>query len=357
MNALVTPDGRSAVEFATAGSDTELTWHDLTTGVGSAPTRIAGTLTATALDPNAQIVALTATPAPGHTEIVIAGADGERFRRTYDAELLPEGFANAWESTELPIGLFVIEYLDRSTGLTGPRTYQVRVIDLLTGDLRLPLNLRNKGETVDEQMTGFARTHVTSERDGLLFTLYRGVNSDDSNYAFVHTLGFVNGVWCLDVPAELGLDQLPGGLALAPDGSRLFVGSANGMVAEYVVDDILNPDRLPVAARTSRAVASDATGVGAPALALTDDELILAGPSQINWLSRDDLTISAAVKWPDRVEALIATPNQTVLIATSGRLSHVGRDGEIRVQLDLPVDIGPVTQLITLDEMGDGASG
>ncbi len=346
MNALVTPDGRSAVEFATVGSDTELTWHDLTRGVTTASTLIAGTLAATSLDPSAEIVALTSAPAPGHTEIVIAGADGERFRRTYDVELVPEGFANAWEpSAKLPFGLFVIEYLDRFADPAAPRTYRVRVIDLATGELQLPLNLRNKGETVDEQMTGFARTHVTSERDDLLFTLYRGVNPDASTYAFVHTLGFVNGVWCLDVPRELELQRVPGSMALAPDGSKLYVGSANGTLAEYVVDDILNPARVPKASRLS---AVGPVGGLAPAMTATSDHMISAVGGQLSWLDRGTLAPTSSVSWADSVDAIVATINGTVLIGGVDQLSEVSSTGQIISRIDLPSGLGPIATLVLL---------
>ncbi len=346
MNALVTADGHSAVEFNTVGSDTELTWHDLTTGVSTAPTLIDGTLTATALDPSAQIVALTATPEAGRTEIVIAGADGERFRQTYEVELFPEGFANAWEpSARLPFGLFVIEYLDRFLDPEAPRAYRVRVIELATGALGLPSNLRSKGETVDEKMTGFARTHVTSERDGLLFTLYRGVNPDDSTYAFVHTLGFVDGVWCLDVPGKLELHRVPGSMALAPDGSKLYVGSANGPLAEYVIDDILNPARVPEAGRVA---SLGSAGDAAPAMTATADRLISPLNHRITWLDRTTLAGTSAVNWADTVDAIAATPIDTVLIGGSDSITELSAAGKILSRVDLPPDLGPIAGLVPL---------
>ena len=57
--------------------------------------------------------------------------------------------------------------------------------------------------------------------------------------SFIHTLGLVNGVWCLDVPAELGLADHPGALAVSPDGSRLFAASSIGGVAGYLVNDVI----------------------------------------------------------------------------------------------------------------------
>jgi hypothetical protein len=346
MRAIVTTDATTAVSYEVTPLGTDVSWHDLVTGSVTTTITLPGELTVRALDPAGQLVALTASPAPGNTEVVIAGLGGELFRRTYDVELLPEGFANVWDTGPLPIGMFVIEYLDAPPDdPAAPRTYRVRVISLPDGGLQLPLNLRSKGETVDERMTGFARTHATSERDGLLFTLYRGVNADESTYAFVHTLGFVNGVWCLDVPNSLELQREPGSLALALDGSKLYVGSANGMLAEYVVDDILDPARVPEARRVA---AVGTIGGAAPSMTTTSDHLIEALDRQIAWLDLTTLAPVSAVAWADDVDAIVATSNDTILVGGSGRLSEVSVDGRVISSIDLPAGLGPIAGIIPI---------
>ncbi len=347
MAAVLTSSGATAVSYSPTPTGTRLAWHDLRTGTIVHTADLTGSLTVRAVEPAARVVALTGTPSPGRTEVVVAGVDGELFRQTYDHELLPEGFANAWESTTLPIGMFVIDYLDQvHPDSTTPRTYQVRVISLPDGALQLPLNLRNKGETVDEQMTGLARTQVTSERDGLLFTLYRGVNPDASTYAFVHTLGFINGVWCLDVPNALELQRRAGSLTLAPDGTQLFVGSANGTIAEYVVDAILDPARAPVAARTA---SIGVTGQVAPSMSATSKHVVAALGARITWLNRTSLLPEAVVNWSGDVEAMAAVDDDSVLVAERELVSLVGSDGRTRSQLTVPSDLGAIVQVVPVD--------
>ena len=122
----------------------------------------------------------------------------------------------------------------------------MRVLSTETGDVSLPLNLRNKSEQVDERMAGFSRSQIVAEDHGLLFTLYRGTldgTPDGEPYAFVHTLDFADGVWCLEVDRRLELDRLAGSLAVA--GDRLYVASANGMVGSYPIPSIADPNLSP----------------------------------------------------------------------------------------------------------------
>ena len=142
----------------------------------------------------------------------------------FDAVLVPEAFANAFRrsATDLPIGVFVIEYL-------AEHTYRVRVIDTRPAQLGLPLNLRDKSQTVDEVMTAVSRTAVFEPNNQLLFTLYQDATEGGENVgSFIHTLGLFNGVWCLDVPQGTRSRRPPGALAVNPNGSRLFAASSTG---------------------------------------------------------------------------------------------------------------------------------
>jgi hypothetical protein len=66
---------------------------------------------------------------------------------------------------------------------------------------------------------------------------------DGTPYAFVHTLDFGDGVWCLEVDPLLALDEAPGALAAA--GDRLYVASANGFVGSFRISSITDPSESP----------------------------------------------------------------------------------------------------------------
>ena len=237
---VMSPSGQVVVSASPLHGRTMVEWHDARTDVISGEALIEGEFRPTAVAQDGKLVALIHS-APSSTTVVLATPSrGEVRRWTFDSVVVPEAFANAYvpDGDGLPIGVFVIEYLAKDT-------YRVRVIDPATGLLGLPLNLRNKAQTVDEVMTAVSRTAVFEPTHQLLFTLYQDATEGGEDLgAFIHTLGLINGVWCLDVPPELGLEDHSGALAVSPDGSRLYAASSTGGVAGYVVDDLT--DRKPV---------------------------------------------------------------------------------------------------------------
>jgi hypothetical protein len=94
------------------------------------------------------LVALVGSSGTTTTVVLATPSKGEVRRWQFDSVLVPEAFSNAFQEggDGLPIGVFVIEYL-------AEHTYRVRVIDTASGELGLPLNLRDKSQTVDEVMT------------------------------------------------------------------------------------------------------------------------------------------------------------------------------------------------------------
>ena len=353
VNGLVAPDGDTLLSTRVSAdqSTTTITWTTLADGAVENETEVHGVLTAIATDPTAKVVALTA-PVLGGTEIVITGRDGELFRRMYDTELLPEGFSDVYvDGSDMPIGLFVIEYLDPLPTTDGaPRRYRVRVLDTTSGQLGLPQNLRNKAELVDEEMLGFGRTHVLSPANGLLFTLYRGLDEDEAGYAFVHTLGFFNGVWCLDLPIDLDLGALSGSVVLGDNERKLYVVSANGYMAEFVVDDIVNLDTPgdPEPRRTESVWRAPGNTAG-PALASSGAGLLVGQGGNLRWVDADSLTVTSTQTWDMSIEAVSLLPDGTAVAAGTRRVSAITPNGDLVGEATLPDDFGPVARIVVLD--------
>jgi hypothetical protein len=353
LTGLIAADNTTLITTAVdpSGKSTSVAWLGLSDGVERGRVSLGGHLTAIATDLTGEVVALTeANPPSGSaTEIVIATAGGEVFRRSYASELLPEGFSNFSSAIpNVPAGLFVVEYLEpRPSALDAPRRYQVRVLDTSTGDLALPLNLRDKGQNVDEQMLGFGRSHVLSPHNGLLFTLYRGVDKDEANYAFVHTLGFINGVWCLDLPVELGLATLPGAIALVDGEKRLVVASANGYMSEFVIDDITNPEQKPAPRRTAKVWRAD-VNASAPAVSANATQILVGQHDSLRWIDADTLTVHSEQQWGTQIEAVSLMPNGDAIATGAGRISEVTSTGALVAEMALPPSFGTVWRIVPL---------
>jgi hypothetical protein len=222
------------------------------------------------------------------------------------------------------------------------------VLDTSTGELALPFNLRDKGQTVDEQMLGFGRSHVLSPRNGLLFTLYRGVDKDEANYAFVHTLGFINGVWCLDLPVELGLATLPGAIALADGEKRLVVASASGYMTEFVIDDITNPEQKPAPRRTSKVWEAD-VNTSAPSVSTNATQILVGQGGALRWIDADSLTVHSTQQWDMNIEAVALVATGDAIAAGTTRISEITPSGTLVAEMALPVGFGAVWRIVPLN--------
>jgi len=334
------PSGDVVVSSDTVAGVSTIEWHSVRTDQISATQRIDGELRPTAISQDGKLVALIGNVGGKTTVVLATPSKGEVRRWTFDAILVPEAFANAFETgSELPIGVFVIEYLDTNT-------YRVRVIDTATGELGLPLNLRDKSQTVDEIMTAVSRTAVFDPQNQLLFTLYQDATEGGENVgSFIHTLGLINGVWCLDVPRELGLADNPGALAVSPDGSRLYAASSIGGVAGYSVSDITNSGPEMPAARVTTAVQATAPHV---AIAASVDQVIVAVGGSLFRLDPATLQVRDSFTWDMDVEALTLLDDGSVLLVGTGRMTLVSPDNKLVAERVLPTNVGEITRVAVL---------
>ena len=253
-----TPDRTAAVmtlgpQIEGIGPERPVVWVHLPSGepVGEQVMRSDSELTATSLDGT---FAGFTTRAGESIDGAIAGTrrtsrvqvisrdEGVVFDHELEGNVEPEAFGSRLTDDGVPALVFLLEYFPADI----PRFYRVRVLSTETGEVSLPLDLRDKQQQVDERMAGFSRSQVVANDHGLLFTLYRGTidgTPDGEPYAFVHTLDFADGVWCLDVDPRLELERLPGSLAVG--GDRLYVASANGKVGSYPIPSITDPELSP----------------------------------------------------------------------------------------------------------------
>jgi hypothetical protein len=334
---VMSPTGKVVVSAEAANGRTTVEWHDVRTDSVSASIQIDGEFHPATVAQDGRLVALITSADTSTTVVLATPSKGEMRRWTFDAVVVPEAFANAFESAGegLPIGVFVIEYLAADT-------YRVRVIDTATGELGLPLNLRDKGQTVDEVMTAVSRTAVFEPVNQLLFTLYQDASEGGENVgSFIHTLGLINGVWCLDVPRELGLADHPGALAVSPDGSRLYAASSTGGVAGYLISDITNSPAMPKARTTAALDASaELAAIGA-----SNDEVVVALGGSLFRLDPATLTLRDSFTWDMSVQALTVLDDGSVVIVGSRRMTLVSPDDQILAERILPDGWDEVTRV------------
>jgi hypothetical protein len=184
---------------------------------------------------------------------------------------------------------------------------------------------------------------VFEPNNQLLFTLYQDATEDGENVgSFIHTLGLFNGVWCLDVPQELGLADHPGALAVNPGGSRLFAASSTGGVAGYVVSDITTFGLEMPEARATAALGGEATRA---AVGASDQEVVVALDGRIYRLDPATLEIRDAFTWDMSVEALTVLDNGSLIIVGTGRMTLVSPDDQIMAERTLPAGTGEVTRV------------
>lgn len=215
---------------------------------------------------------------------IIARDDGTVFRQELEGNFVPEAFSRTTNADGVPSLVFLLEYFPAEA----PRFYRVRVLSTETGEVSLPLNLRDKSQQIDERMAGFSRSQVVAEEHGLLFTLYRGTidgTPDGEPYAFVHTLDFADGVWCLEVDPRLELDRVPGSLAVG--GDRLYVASANGWVGAYPIPSLSDSN---LSAAMDWVVDTGSRTSDAPVVTADDEAVYVVDEERPGLLTRVDPT-------------------------------------------------------------------
>ena len=291
---------------------------------------------------------------PGRTtsRFVVTDGTGTAQELALEGNFAPEAFG--WfDEQSRPLSLQLIEYLPPEH----PTRYRVRTLDLATGALGLPVSLRDKATLVDESMAGVSRTQVYAATSSLLFTLYQPAAPDPASadpeydvweYGFVHTLATqFAGVWCIDLPEELGMTGNSGALALSPGETTLYVVTGAGRLG---VIKTMDPASLRVSRTADLGVAIDDDLQ--PVIAAASDHLWIGMDRQLLMVDPSTLEVEGRAELPAPVTALTLDPATGELLAAGdGQLQRWTVDGAGVVtatgELPLPDGLGVVARIAT----------
>jgi hypothetical protein len=291
--------------------------------------------------------------APGRTtsRFVVTDGAGTSQELTLEGNFAPEAFGwfDATSGPAKPMSLQLIEYLPPEH----PTRYRVRTLDLPTGALGLPVSLRSKATLVDESMAGISRTQVYAASSSLLFTLYQPAapapgtpEYDVWEYGFVHTLATEwAGVWCIDLPEELGMTGNAGALALSRDEQTLYVVTGAGKLGIIKTADL---EGLEV----SRTADLGATTSEQPVIVAGPDHVWIGMGRELLMVDPSTLAVEGRTELPAPVTALTLDPATGELLAaddgqlrrwtvdTAGTVTQTG-------ELPLPDGLGEVARIAT----------
>jgi hypothetical protein len=283
-------------------------------------------------------------PARSTSHFVVTDGAGWAQELTLDGNFAPEAFGYLEAH---PMSLQMIEYLPADH----PTRYRVRTLDLASGTVGLPVNLRDKATPVDDAMAGTSRTQAYAASSDLLFTLYQptpaaGATSETWEYGFVHTLATpYAGVWCIDLPEVLGLEGHQGTLALSPDERTLFVATGAGQIGVIHTTALEN---LVVDRTADLGVTADEQ----PVMVAATDRIWVALGRRLLVVDPISLEVEARAELPSPVTALALDPTtQELVAADDGQLRRWTLDPKGQISeavssaIPLPSGLGAITRI------------
>ena len=167
-------------------------------------------------------------------------------------------------------------------------------------------------------------------------------------YGFVHTLATPSaGVWCIDLPEELGMTGSSGALALSPHEQLLYVVTGAGKLG---VINVANPTNLRVSDTADLGVVLD--GDEQPVIAAASDHVWIGMDRQLLMVDPSTLEVEGRAELPAPVTALTLDPTTHELLAAGdGKLQRwtVEESGAVTptATLPLPDGLGPITRYAT----------
>ncbi len=311
--AVAAPSGGTIYTVRRVGADTDLVAVATRSGQATGTTRLRGAWVPAVVGSSGSRVALLpagsnqggsdqgdyggAVAGRARTSVLVVGAGPAPQRLDLAGNYVPDAFSSEGQ------GLFVLDWQPA----TAPDHYRVREITIADGAAS-PVLGRDKQPIpadAEEQMRGERRTAVFSPGYDVLYTLYThqpgsaGWNGDDS--AFIHTLHLTqHWAHCIDLPAPFGLDpHLGHALAIAPDGSRLYVvDAAGGRLAAVDTEGLTLLRSVALAAMPGTAYAV-ATGT----------DVVVGVNNQLRLVDRDSLAARAHLTLPAPLRGLVTSPD------------------------------------------------
>lgn len=290
---------------------------DAITGDIVGETTLPGNLDTRVVSYHGDLVALSPDPGPGadgkqpgRTEtrlVVLETYSGHERAFQVHGNIEPEAFSSDGES------LFVVQYFPPLL----PDRYQVRLLDLRTGDLS---DVPSPDGASQGQMPGIARTHVMAPDGSRLYTLYTS-EEDGARYSFVHVLDLEE-KWahCVDLPLDLGDKPETLAIGISPNGSTVYVAdAAAGRLAEISTTNL-------AVTRTARLPYRDATA--RPSVSTTLARVYVAMGDKIIALDARTLESDFSTALTEDARSILATPTDPGLLYVAQRRSVVSLDGD-----------------------------
>jgi hypothetical protein len=339
------PDASTIVQAQPIESGTRVVASDPLTGVPQWSHDVAGAFRVRVVSPGGRFVALVdgrlniAAEARASTSIDLATATGTRELRLA-GNLDPEAFSVDGRF------LYALEFVPAMQ----PTRYSVRRIDLSTSRVE-PVPDRSGAERTP--MPGYSRSQLMSPDGQQLYTFYattEPIHEDGETYhSFVHVLNLAKGwAYCIELDEKIGVSgNVNPGLAVSPDGARLFVtdGVANAVAAiDTKALRVVGTRFLPNLADAEHA-----------ALTATDGRTVFAriGSALATIDARTLAQEPATISGPSQINALhVDTSGRALYLLTSDGLLVVDRRGRVVHRWRAPGDPTSIDPAVTVPGSG-----
>jgi hypothetical protein len=321
------PQWRTVVNRELVDSSTRLTAMVPTTNEQLWTREIPGSFVIKVVSPDARFVALAPDTQryyakPEKSRVIVTGRDiTAPISIELEGNFEPEAFSTDGSN------LFVVQYRPA----TDPTTYQVRRLDLTTGQVH---DVFTVDAELQQEMRGTARVQEMSPDGTRLYTLYT-LKTPHGSHSFVHVLA-LDEMWahCIDLPGDFLLDgEARAALGVSPDGETVYVADTRGgKLASLDAQD------LQVRRWVSMDLASASRGADLT-VSVDGRSVLVASGSRLVAASASDLSMLGSWDLEERIRGIQS--------GADGRAVYVARDDDVVV-----IDLGLGKQIERFEPPG-----